>query len=217
MNTEQARFNMVEQQIRPSASLREDVRELLLAVPREDFVPPAFRHLAFADVEIPLGDGAAMLLPRIEALAIQALNPRKHDSVFEIGAGSGLMAALLAVHAAHVTTIEILPRLVEKARGNLHRAGVANVEVIAGDGLAEFPDSASFTVVMVSGGLPDVPRGLLARLKVGGRLFAFVGVAPVQTAVLATRVGEDEYRYHRLFETFVAPLRLAKASAAFEL
>jgi protein-L-isoaspartate(D-aspartate) O-methyltransferase len=202
MNTEQARFNMVEQQIRPSAPLREDVRELLLAVPREDFVPTAFRHLAFADVEIPLDDGATMLPPRIDALAIQALNPKKHDKVLEIGTGSGFMAALLAVHAEYVTTVEILPHLADQARANLQRAGVDNAAVIAGDGLAE---------------LPDVPRGVLTRLKVGGRLFAFVGSAPLQTAVLVTRVGDQDFRYRRLFETFVAPLRLAKASAKFEL
>ncbi len=217
MNIEQARLNMVEQQIRPSAPLREDVRELLLAVPREDFVPAAWRHLAFADVEIPLGDDAVMLLPRNEARAIQALSPKKHEKVLEIGAGSGYMAALLAVHALRVTAVEIVPRLASCAERNLRRAAIANVDVIVGDGLAEPAGAEAFNAIMVSGGLPEIPRDLLARLKVGGRLFAFVGVAPVQTACLVTRIGEADFRSRRLFETLVAPLRNAPAGTKFEL
>jgi protein-L-isoaspartate(D-aspartate) O-methyltransferase len=218
MNIEQARFNMVEQQIRSSVHLRQDVRELLFAVPREDFVPAARRHLAFADAEIPLGDGATMLPPRTEARAIQALGLKKHEKVLEVGAGSGYMAALLAVHAERVTTIEIVPRLADLARGNLHRAGIGNVTVVTGDGLAAGPaDSDSVNAIMVSGGLGTIPGCLLARLKMGGRLFAFVGDAPVQTACLATRVGDEDFRIQRLFEGLVAPLRNAPAHTPFAL
>jgi len=217
MNIEQARLNMVEQQIRASVSLREDVRELMLAVPREDFVPTALRHLAFADVEIPLGDGATMLRPRNDAMAVQILNPKKNDKVLEIGAGSGFMAALLAVHADQVTTIEIVPRLADLARANLRQAGIGNVDVVVGDGLADSADGNHYNVIMVSGGLLAVPRDLPGRLKVGGRLLAFVGAAPVLTAVLVTRLGDARFRTRDLFETYVAPLSAANVYAKFEL
>jgi protein-L-isoaspartate(D-aspartate) O-methyltransferase len=218
MNFEQARFNMVEQQIRSSEPLREDVRELLHLVRREEFVPAAYRHLAFADVELPLGHGAAMLTPRIEAAAVQALKPRKQENVLEIGTGSGYMAALLAVHANHVTSVEIVPELADTARANLHRAGLGNVTVETGDGLAvSAAASDHFDVIMLSGGLGNIPAALLARLKVGGRLLAFVGEAPVQTARLVTCVDEGAYRGQGLFETCIAQLRNAPTGTEFTL
>lgn len=218
MNFEQARFNMVEQQIRESEPLREDVRELLHLVRREEFVPAAYRHLAFADTALPLGHGASMLTPRIEAAVVQALTPKKHENVLEIGAGSGYMAALLAVHANHVTSVEIVPALAELARANLHRAGLGSVSVETGDGFAITPSAGSpFDVILLSGGLVQIPPGLLARLKVGGRLLAFIGEAPVQTARLVTCVGEGAYRGQGLFETCVTQLRNAPAATEFTL
>jgi protein-L-isoaspartate(D-aspartate) O-methyltransferase len=218
MNLEHARFNMVEQQIRSSEHLREDVRELLHLVHREEFVPAGFRHLAFADIAFPLGHGAAMLTPRVEAAVVQALKPRKHEMVLEIGTGSGYLAALLAVHADRVSSIEIVPELADFARANLYRAGIGNVGVETGDGFASgLRGNEQFDVIMLSGGLAEVPRELLARLRVGGRLLGFVGQAPVQTARLFTRVGDSGFRNQGLFETSVDSLVNVPLKSTFAL
>ena len=134
MNIEQARFNMIEQQIRPWEVLDPTVLDLLFVVKREDFVPEAYRALAFADMEIPIGQGQAMLAPKIEARLLQELGVRKTDKILEIGSGSGYMAALLAARGEHVVTVEINPELADGARRNLERAGVTNVAVETGDG-----------------------------------------------------------------------------------
>ena len=215
MNLEQARFNMVEQQIRTWEVLDQDVLDLLFIVKREEFVPAAWRKLAFADVEIPLGHGATMFAPKIEAHALQALQLKRHEKVLEIGAGSGHMAALLAAHADHVWSLEVVPELVALAQDNLARHGVTNVTVEAGDGLAGLPAHAPYDAIMVSGAVPAVPQVLLDQLKVGGRLFAIVGEAPVMTAQLVTRAGEDGYRTVNLFETLAEPLANAPATSKF--
>jgi protein-L-isoaspartate(D-aspartate) O-methyltransferase len=215
MNLEQARFNMVEQQIRTWEVLDQDVLDLMLVVKREEFVPAAWRNLAFADAEIPLGHGATMLAPKIEAHALQALQLKRHEKVLEIGAGSGYMAALLAAHADHVWSVEIVPELAALARDNLARHGVSNVTVETGDGVRGLPAHAPYDAIMVSAALPAVPQELLAQLKVGGRLFAIVGAAPVMTAQVITRVSEDGYRSVKLFETLVDPLQNAPVAAQF--
>jgi protein-L-isoaspartate(D-aspartate) O-methyltransferase len=215
MNLEQARFNMVEQQIRTWEVLDQDVLDLLFVVKREEFVPAAWRNLAFADAEIPLGHGAIMLAPKIEAHALQALQLKRHEKVLEVGAGSGYMAALLAAHADHVWTVEIAPELATLARDNLARHGVANVTVETGDGIGGLPAHAPYDAIMVSGSLPVVPQVLLEQLKVGGRLFAIVGEAPVMTAQVVTRVAEDGWRSVNLFETLADPLANAPAAAKF--
>jgi protein-L-isoaspartate(D-aspartate) O-methyltransferase len=215
MNLEQARFNMVEQQIRTWEVLDQDVLDLMLVVKREEFVPAAWRNLAFADAEIPLGHGATMFAPKIEAHALQALQLKRHEKVLEIGTGSGYMAALLAAHAERVWSLEIVPELAALARDNLARHGVSNVTVEPGDGIAGLPVHAPYDAIMVSAALPAVPPQLLAQLKVGGRLFAIVGAAPVMTAQVITRVTEDGYRSVKLFETLVDPLQNAPAAAQF--
>ena len=216
MNFEQARFNMVEQQLRPGKVLNPDVLEVLFVVKREEFVPPAHRRLAFADTQIPLGeaDGARMFSPRVEAHALQALAMKKHENVLEIGTGSGYMAALLGAHADHVRSIEIDPQLADMARANLARAGVTNVVVEVGNGLAGSPAYAPYDAVMVSGAVPAVPQVLLDQLKPGGRLFAIEGAAPVMEAVLYTRVDQD-FRRLSVFETVVDSLRDAAPAPAF--
>lgn len=206
MNFEQARFNMIEQQIRPWDVLDQNVLDLLFAVRREDFVPQALQQLAFADTEIPLGHGAVMLAPKIEAHALQALKLKKHESVLEIGAGSGYMAALLAAHAAHVTTLEIVPELADMARANLKRAHIDNVTVETANGAEGLPAKAPFDVIVISASVPDVPQALLSQLKVGGRLFAIVGHEPVMEAQLITRESETAFHTETLFETVTAPL-----------
>ena len=206
MNLEQARFNMVEQQIRPWDVLDQDVLALLYVVKREQFVPTAYRQLAFADVEIPLAGAACMLAPKIEAHALQALQVKKSDKVLEIGAGSGYMAALLAAHGDHVWSVEIVPELAEMARANLRREDIDNVTVEIGDAAQGWPAHAPYDVIMVSGSLPVLPKRLLDQLKVGGRLFAIVGEAPVMEAQLVTRSAADVFSTVTLFETLAAPL-----------
>lgn len=215
MNVEKARFNMIEQQLRPADVLEPKVLDLLFAVRREEFVPPACRALAFSDLEIPLGFGATMLTPFVEAHALQALALGKHEKVLEIGTGSGYMAALLAAHADHVVSVEIVAELAQTARDNLRRQGALNVDVETGDGALGWPAQAPYDVVMVSAGLPQLPQELLAQLKVGGRLFAVVGSAPAMTAQLVTRESETAFRTAGLFETVVAPLKNAAAKPAF--
>ena len=214
MNFEQARYNMIEQQLRPWKVLDPDVLDVLHVVKREDFVPADHRRLAFADTEIVLGNGAAMFAPKVEAHALQALAMKKHENVLEIGTGSGYMAALLGAHADHVWTVEIDSVLAAAARENLRRAGVSNVVVEVGDGLAGLAAHAPFDAVMVSGAVPKVPQVLLDQLKPGGRLFAFEGEAPAMEAVLYTRVG-DAFRRVAVFETQVPSLRTTEPAQKF--
>jgi protein-L-isoaspartate(D-aspartate) O-methyltransferase len=204
MNTELARHNMVEQLIRPWEVLDQDVLSLLAVVKREEFVPPAYRALAFVDTEVPLPGGQCMLAPKLEARLLQDLALQRHEHVLEIGAGSGHMAALLAHRAERVTTLEILPQLAELAAANLRRAGVANARVVDADGAPGLPDAAPFDAIVLSGSVASVPQHLLDQLKVGGRLIGIVGSEPIMRATLVTRVGEREFRSVDLFDT-VAP------------
>jgi protein-L-isoaspartate(D-aspartate) O-methyltransferase len=208
MNVEQARFNMIEQQIRPWEVLDQGVLDLLAIVHREDFVPPAYRALAFVDMQVPLREqgrgGQCMLEPKVEARLLQELQVRKHEKVLEIGTGSGYMAALLAHQAQHVDTVEIVPELAAMARENLRRAAVRNVTVHDGDGARGLPALAPFDVIVLSGSVASVPQALLDQLKVGGRLAAIVGDEPVMRATLYTRTGEREFGHVEVFDT-VAP------------
>jgi len=216
MNFEQARFNMIEQQIRPWDVLDPQVLDLLFVVKREDFVPAAYRNLAFADMEIPLGSGQSMLAPRVEARLLQELNLRKSDRALEVGTGSGYMAALLAARVEHVVTLETDAELAATARDNLQRAGIANVNVEQADGLQGWAARAPYDVIVLSGAVPDVPQALLKQLRVGGRLVAVVGSAPVMEAQLITCVGEGVYNTINLFETVVPALNMpAKAEFVF--
>lgn len=210
MNTEQARFNMIQQQIRPWEVLDPEVLELLAIVKREDFAPAAHKALAFADVEIPLKANAkpsqTMLAPRIEARMLQALGIRNTDKVLEIGTGSGFMAALLAAKAEFVYSVEIDPELVDLARKSLASAGVANVSVDLGDGAQGWPLYTPYDVIVVSGSMPVLPEPLLRQLRIGGRLIAVVGDAPAMQMQLVTRTDEDAFNTVAVLETLVAPL-----------
>ncbi len=206
MNIEQARFNMIEQQIRPWDVLDQDVLNLLSVVKRENFVPAAYRDIAFADLELPLPAGEHMLFPRVEARIMQELAVKKHEAVLEIGAGSGYMAALLAHRARHVLTVDIKPELADLAKRNLADNGVTNAEVALGDGARGWAAAAPYDVICVSGGLPVLPQEMLEQLKIGGRLAAFVGTAPVMKAQVITRIDEKQYRVADVFETYVEPL-----------
>ena len=214
-NMEQARFNMIEQQIRPWNVLDQDVLDLLSEVKREEFVPAAYTALAFADLEIPLGEGAVMLAPKMEARLVQELAIKPSDKILEVGTGSGYMAALLAAKGEQVVSVEISPALAKTAKANLAKAGIRNVSVEVGDGIAGWAQGAPYDVIVVSGSLPELPQSLLKQLKVGGRLAAFVGDAPVMEAQIVTRTSETTFATLNLFETVVAPLQNAPAKDRF--
>ena len=210
MNIEQARFNMIEQQIRPWEVLDPTVLDLLAVVKREEFVPAVYKDLAFADVEIPLGDnriaGQTMLTPKIEARMLQELGIRNTDTVLEIGTGSGYMAALIAAKAEYVYSVEIDAALVELARSNLAGAGVANVNVDLGDGAQGWPRYAQYDAIVFSGSTPVLPESVLRQLKIGGRLVAVVGDLPAMELQLVTRIDENAFTTINVLETVVAPL-----------
>jgi protein-L-isoaspartate(D-aspartate) O-methyltransferase len=220
MNIEQARFNMIEQQIRTWDVLDTEVLDLLHVVRREAFVPEACRSLAFVDTEIPLPGGENMLPPKFEARVLQEVAPRKHETVLEIGAGTGYMAALLAHRALHVTTVEISPELKAMAEKNLADYGVGNVDVVLGNGAFGWEGSGQFTapydVIVISGSLPMLPDAFLRQLKVGGRLMCMIGERPVMEARLITRTSETGYHTRTLFETSVTPLRQAAHPSHFK-
>ncbi len=204
MKIEQARFNMIEQQIRPWDVLDESVLSLLATIKREDFVPEAYQALAFVDTEVPLPNGQAMLAPKVEARLLQELEIAPTDKVLEIGTGSGFMAALLGRRAQRVITLEIDEKLAAIATANLQRAGASNVTVRHMDGSRGLPDEAPFDAILLSGSVAEVPPTLLAQLKVGGRLAAIVGQQPVMRAMLFRRSAEQGFASVELFDT-VAP------------
>ena len=206
MNLEQARHNMVEQQIRTWEVLDQDVLDLLYAVPREDFVPPACRNIAFSDLEIPLGEGERMWPPKLEARVLQELAVQRSERVLEVGTGSGYLTALLAHRASQVYTVEIRPALAEFGRANLARHGRDNVIAEVGDGALGYPNWAPYDVIVLTGSTPLVPQSLLDSLAPGGRLFAVVGDAPAMAARIFTRVAPGATRTMDLFETVIAPL-----------
>jgi protein-L-isoaspartate(D-aspartate) O-methyltransferase len=220
LDFEKARFNMVEQQVRPWDVLDQSILDLLFVVRREDFVPAPYRALAFTDMEIPLkidgvDTGESMWAPKLEARMVQELAIKPHDSVLEIGTGSGYLSALLAHKAHHVLSIEIDPRLKAFAEGNLARAGVHNVKVELGDGSRGWPGKAPYDVIVVTGSLPVMPEGLKNQLRVGGRMAAVVGRDPVMSAELFTRANETSFDVVKLFETSVKPLQNAERPSSF--
>ena len=219
MDLEQARFNMVEQQIRPAEVLDQDVLDLLYVVPREEFVPPAYRALAFTDIQIPIEAGARngerMWTPRMEARVLQELTLKKSDRVLEIGTGSGYLTALLAHRAAHVTSVEIKPALAQFGRENLARHGVENVTLEAGDGARGWVKHAPYDVIVLTGSTPALPKGLLEQLAPGGRLFAVVGEEPVMSAQIVDLTPSGAFRTTRLFETVIAPLANCERTSHF--
>lgn len=216
MNIEQARFNMIEQQIRPWNVLDQAVLDTLHVVKREQYVPAACASLAFADTEIPLGNGEAMFNPKIEARILQELQLKQHENVLEIGAGSGYMAALLASKARHVTSVEINPALQAMAQANLASANVTNVTVELGNGAEGWTAGAPFDVIVISGALEVLPEVFLKQVKVGGRIAAIVGVAPVMQCVIITRVAETAYDTVQVFETNIKTLASAPHPSHFE-
>jgi len=214
MDIERARFNMVEQQIRTWEVLDQDILDLLFTVRREEFVPPAYRMLAFADLEIPLGDGEKMWTPKMEARVLQELSLAPGESVLEIGTGSGYFTALLASRGADVTSVEINPRLAAEARARLAQPGIGAVEQKDGDGAQGF-GGERYDAIVLTGSTPILPAALVAQLNPGGRLFAVVGDSPVMTARLVRSVAPQSVTTRDLFETVIEPLKNAAQPARF--
>jgi protein-L-isoaspartate(D-aspartate) O-methyltransferase len=213
-DVERARFNMVEQQIRTWEVLDQSVLDLLFRVRREDYVPGAYRDLAFADLEIPLGDGERMWTPKMEARVVQELELQANESVLEVGAGSGYLTALLAACGADVTSVEIVPRLAAEAQVKLKRNGIGNARIATGDGARGY-GTAQYDAIVLTGSTPLLPDAWLAQLKPGGRLFAVVGDAPVMTARLLRWTAPGAITSEDLFETVIAPLKNAAQPRRF--
>jgi protein-L-isoaspartate(D-aspartate) O-methyltransferase len=216
MNLEQARNNMVEQQIRTWEVLDQDVLDLLYLVPREEFVSEQHRELAFSDLELPIGEGEKMWQPKLEARVIQELNVRKTDHVLEVGTGSGYLTALLAHRAGHVHSVEIRPALAALGKRNLASHGVDNVALHVGDAARGWPRQAPYDVIVLTGSTPVLPLALLEQLAPGGRLFAVVGEAPAMSARLVTCSAPGARGSVDLFETVIAPLANAEQPARFK-
>lgn len=215
-NFEQARYNMIEQQIRPWDVLDQRVLDLVMNTPRENFVPPAYHTLALADIEIPLAYEQHMLAPRVEARMLQTLEVRDTDKALEIGTGSGYFTALLAKAAAEVWSLDKHQGFSDSARVKLEEAGLMDkIHLVTADGVSGYAAQAPYDVIAVTGSLPVLNSDLQSQLKIGGRLFVTVGNAPVMEARLITRLSDTEWRSEVVFETVIAELEDAPQAEAF--
>lgn len=215
MNLEQARTNMVEQQIRTWEVLDQEVLDLLYVIPREEFVPPQHRALAFSDLELPIGEGELMWQPKLEARVLQELALKRTDRVLEVGTGSGYLTALMAHRAAEVRSVEIRPALAAFGRRNLERHGADNVVLEIGDAARGWARHAPYDAIVLTGSTPILPPGLLEQLAPGGRLFAVVGEAPAMQARLVTCTAPGATSSVDLFETVLRPLTNAEQPRRF--
>lgn len=215
--SEQARFNMIEQQIRPWDVLDSRVLDVMLNIPREPYLPDSYRGLAYADIDVPLGQGESAMVPRLVGRMLQALNVQPGDEVLEIGTGCGYGTACLAALGGKVVSLELNAPLLAKARESLDGQGVRNVDLREGDGLAGPVEGGPFDVIAVTGSLPsdETLADLQEQLTIGGRLFAVVGEAPIMEAVLITRVSEHDVRRESLFETDLPALANAPVPERF--
>ncbi|RKZ39664.1 MAG: protein-L-isoaspartate O-methyltransferase [Gammaproteobacteria bacterium] len=206
MNIEQARFNMIEQQIRPWEVLDQQVLDLISNVPREEFVPSAYRHFAFTDTSIPIAHDQVMMFPKIEGRLLQALMLHSNDTVLEIGTGSGYLTALLAKSARHVDSVDIFEDLVKGAVTQLKALNINNVSLNIGDASKGWNTDTRYDVIVLTGSVPVLKSHFLEQLHCGGCLFAIVGKEPAMQALLINRIGENEFDTEVLFETSLPPL-----------
>lgn len=217
LNLQQARENMVLQQIRTWDVLDQRILDLLEVMPREDFVPDAYRNLAYADMGIPLGHGEVMMAPVVEARMLQALNLQTHETVLEIGTGSGFVTALLAKLARHVFSVGLYPDFTNAAADKLATHGIMNITLETGDAARGWTNCGQVDAIAITGSLPILPEVFQLSLKPGGRLFAIVGDSPAMEAQLITRLSDGEFRREVLFETDLPPLRHAQQPNRFVL
>jgi len=215
MNTEQARFNMIEQQIRPADVLDSAVLDIIAAVPREAFVPDAYQQLAFSDTHIPLASGQVMMKPIQEARLLQALHISAEDNILEVGTGSGYVTALLAKLGKQVTSVEIDENLSRTAGETLSQQGISNVTLEIGDAAKGWPKQAPYDVIAVTGSLSRLNDNFKQQLKIGGRLFVIVGTEPAMSSLLITRAAEQQWSEENLFETVLPPLINAEKRPEF--
>ena len=217
-NIEQARFNMVEQQIRTWDVLNQEILDLLYLVHRENFVPEAYRSLAFCDLDIPLGEapGERMWAPRMEARVLQELKLKKSEYVLEVGTGSGYLCALLSRCAGRIISVDINPRLAKLGETNLAAEGIDNAIVEVGDAALGWQKCAPYDVIVLTGSVPVIPEGLLDQIKPGGRLFAIVGDEPVMSARMISKNSSGAIHQDEMFETCAAPLDNAQQPVRFQ-
>ena len=209
LDVERARFNMVEQQIRPWEVLDQRVLDLLFQVRREEFVPPQYRALAFADMEIPIGHGEKMLSPKLEARLLQELALQPGDKILEVGTGSGHMTALLASLGNHVYSVDIIAEFTQASGARIASRGINNVTFETGDAARGWEKHAPYDAIVLTGSVPVLPDAFQKSLKPGGRLVAIVGEPPAMEAKLITCVAAGIINSTGLFETCIAPLRNA--------
>lgn len=215
LEMEQARFNMIEQQIRPCEVLEGRILDLLKSVRREHYVPSGMKDLAFADMELPLGNGVSMWMPKLEARCVQELHINSSDEVLEVGTGSGYLTALMSALAGHVTTVEIVPELSAAAKLKLLTYRHNNVSCEIGDAAQGWGKGKSYDVIVLTASTPVLPEAFKNSLKVGGRLFAIVGDAPAMEAQLITRLASGEFKSINIMEACVAPLQNATQPERF--
>ncbi|MBI2993867.1 MAG: protein-L-isoaspartate O-methyltransferase [Gammaproteobacteria bacterium] len=206
MDFEQARFNMIEQQIRPWEVLDQRTLDAFSSIHREDFMPAAYRQLALADVNIPIGHDQVTMTPKVEGRMLQSLAIEPGQRVLEVGTGCGFVTALLASHGGAVVSVELFADFTEAARPKLARCGLPNVTLHSGDACRGWPTDAPYDAIAVTGSVPVLSDDFERQLAVGGRLFVIVGAAPVMEAMLITRLGESEWSREPLFETELPPL-----------
>jgi len=216
-NFEQARFNMIEQQIRPWDVLDQRTLDLIASVPREQFVPQDYRKLAFADINIPLAQGQVMMSPKVEARLLQALRLNPNDSVLEIGTGSGYLTALLAKAAKHVDSVDIFPEFIQTAAVKLKALNINNVTLQVGDAINGWNTDVDYDVIVLTGSVPVLKSHFQDQLIEGGCLFAIIGEEPIMQAQLMTRVNQTKTNRELLFETVLPPLLGAASPQRFVL
>ncbi|PWG64892.1 protein-L-isoaspartate O-methyltransferase family protein [Spiribacter halobius] len=213
----QARFNMVEQQVRTWEVLNERVLDVIETLPREDFVPAAYRNLAYADVQIPIAHGQVMMEPKVEGRLLQCLDPQPGERALEIGTGTGYLAACLARLAGQVTSVDLYPDFAELAGEHLASQGLRNVHLETGDAARGWEDGRRYDVIAVTGSLPELHEGFHRSLTIGGRLAVIVGTPPIMEALLITRIDDEQWATESLFDTSLPPLVGAPRQQRFEL
>lgn len=216
MDIEQARFNMIEQQIRTWEVLDQDVLDLLNEIHREDFIPESYQSLAFADVRIPIGHDQTTMMPKVEARLLQSLDLQGNESIFEIGTGCGYLTSLLASSAKSVKSIDIYPDFIESAKNKITKAGLINVELECTDIYTILDKKDHYDIVVVTGSLPKMDDRFLNLLNNNGKMFVIVGESPVMEARLITMQNGTSWSYESLFETDLPALIGAEHKETFE-
>ena len=217
LNFEEARHNMIVQQIQPWNVRDDKILDLIQRLPREDFVPADYKEHAFTDMNIPLPDNQEMMCPKLEAYMLQALQIQDQDKVLAVGTGTGYVTALLASQARYVITVDIDADMSKRAEEKLSAHQITNVTFDVGDAALGWSDQKPYDVIAITGSLPILPESFQRSLNVGGRLFAIVGDAPAMEVILITRVKENEWTHEVLLETDIPALINAAEPERFVL